>query len=62
MLAAPKRLRRRAGHRVREDLVDLLLDQVRMRISETAAEIIAETRSAWKESAQDRSDAAGCAD
>lgn len=53
MLAASRRLRRRAGHRVREDLVVLLLDQVRMRIGETAAEMIAETRSAWNESEQD---------
>jgi hypothetical protein len=53
MLAASRRLRRRAGHRVHEDLVVLLLDQVRMRIGETAAEMIAETRSAWNESEQD---------
>jgi len=52
MLAVSKRLGGRARNRVSEDLANLLLDQVRRRIGETAAEIIAETRSAWNESEQ----------
>lgn len=53
LLAASRKLRHRASERVREDLTNLLIDQVRMRLGETAAEIVAETRSAWNESEQD---------
>ena len=53
MLAASRTFERGAKDRVRAGLVDLLLDQVRMRLGDTAAEVVADMRSAWNDSEQD---------
>jgi hypothetical protein len=50
MLDAAGQMKDRTAKRAREDLVNLLMDQVRARVGETAAGIIDETRTAWNAS------------